>query len=95
MGSTSARIRGLGHLVLAPADQDDDRGFDYFAAVRVKSLEDLPEDLSGERDGGREWAIFKYAGHVSGIGTTCCAAGDWLVQSDRAPKSGSMAMIEH
>jgi len=88
------RVSAYG-LILAPADQDGDRGFDYFAAAQVKSLEDLPEDLSDERVGGRKWAIFKHTGHVSGVGMTCGAAGDWLAQSDRAPKTGSMAMIEH
>lgn len=81
-------------LNLAPADETDDSGFDYFAAVQVKSLDELPEGLSGSRIVGREWAVFAHAGHVSSIGATCGAAGDWLAQSGRAPKSGPMQMIE-
>jgi AraC family transcriptional regulator len=81
-------------LCLAPADQKDEAGFDYFAAVQMKSLDDLPEELSGARIDGRSWAAFKHAGHVSSIGSTCAAAGEWLAQSGRGPKSGSMQMIE-
>ena len=33
-------------------------------------------------------------GHVSTIGATCAAAGEWLAQSGRAPKIGPMQMIE-
>lgn len=82
-------------LCLAPADQNDDCGFDYFTAVRVKSLNDLPEGLSGARIGPREWAVFANPGHVSNIGATCAAAGEWLGQSGRAPKNASMQMIEY
>ena len=82
-------------LVLAPADGSDDDGFDYFAAVQVKHLDDLPEGLSGTRIVAREWAVFRHAGHVASIGATCAAAGEWLARSGRAPKSGPMQMIEY
>jgi len=96
IGSLPDEVTGSAYgLNLAPADENDESGFDYFAAVRVKSFDDLPECLSGTRINGREWAVFKHAGHVSSIGATCGAAGEWLAQSGRAPKSGGMQMIEH
>jgi AraC family transcriptional regulator len=96
MATIPGAIPGAAYgLNLAPADLNDDCGFDYFAAVRVKSLNDLPEGLSGARIGPREWAVFANPGHVSNIGATCAAAGEWLGQSGRAPKNGSMQMIEY
>lgn len=95
IGTTPGEVQGTAYgLCLAPADETDEAGFDYFAAVQVKSLNDLPEGLSGTRIAGRNWAAFKHAGHVSSIGSTCAAAGEWLVQSGRAEKSGRMQMIE-
>ncbi len=95
IGTIPGEVQGAAYgLNLSPADENDDSGFDYFAAVQVKSLDDIPEGLSGVRIGAREWAVFKHAGHVSSIGATCGAAGDWLSQSGRAPKSGPMQMIE-
>ncbi len=96
IGTIPDEVAGAAYgLNLAPADEMDDSGFDYFAAVQVKSLDGLAEGLSGARIAGREWAVFKHAGHVSGIGATCGAAGDWLARSSRAPKSGPMQMIEY
>ncbi len=95
IGTVPGEIAGAAYgLNLAPADPDDHKGFDYFAAVRVKSLDQLPEGMSGARMAGREWASFKHAEHVASIGATCGAAGEWLAQSGRAPKSGAMQMIE-
>lgn len=95
MATIPGAIPGAAYgLNLAPADATDDCGFDYFAAVRVRSLNDLPEGVSGARVGPREWAVFDSPGHVSNIGATCAAAGEWLAQSGRAPKSGPMQMIE-
>jgi AraC family transcriptional regulator len=81
-------------LNLAPADLNDEFGFDYFAAVQVKSLDALPEGLSGTRIGAREWAVFQHEDHVATIGATCAAAGEWLGKSGRMRKSGAMQMIE-
>ena len=96
IGTIPGEVPGKAYgLNLAPADEKDDSGFDYFAAVQARSLDELPEGLSGVRIAGREWAAFGHAGHVSGIGATCGAAGEWLAQSGRAPKSGPMQMIEY
>lgn len=96
IGAIPDEVSGAAYgLVLAPADEADDCGFDYLPAVQVKSLDDLPEGLSGARVRGCEWAVFAHAGHVSSIGATCAAAGDWLAQSGRSPKTGSMQMIEY
>lgn len=95
IGAIPSELSGAAYgLNLAPADEADQAGFDYFCAVQVKSLDEIPEGLSGVRIGGREWAVFKHNGHVSTIGATCGAAGDWLAQSGRMPKSGPMQMIE-
>lgn len=95
IGAIPNEVQGVAYgLNLSPADENDDQGFDYFAAVQVKSLDEIPEGLTGTRIAGREWAVFKHAGHVSSIGATCGAAGDWLAQSGRAPQSGPMQMIE-
>ena len=77
-----------------PADAGDDCGFDYAPAVQVKSLDDLPEGLSGIRVEGREWAVYLHREHVSTVGATCAAAGEWLAQSGRTPTTGKMQMIE-
>jgi AraC family transcriptional regulator len=81
-------------LCLGPADDDDGCGFDYMPSVQVRSLDDLPEGIVGVRIAGREWAIFRHLEHVSSVGVTCAAAGDWLAQSGRTPPSGPMQMIE-
>ena len=95
IGAVPRQVPGTAYgLCLAPADANDENGFDYFAAVQVKSLDELPEGLSGTRIARRNWAVFNHPGHVSSIGATCGAAGEWLAQSGRAPKSGAMQMIE-
>lgn len=81
-------------LCLGPADAADDCGFDYAAAVQVKSLDDLPEGLSGIRVDAREWAVYRHREHVSTVGSTCAAAVEWLAQSGRSPPAGAMQMIE-
>lgn len=95
LGSIANTIEGAAFgLCLAPADPDDEVGFDYAPAVEVSSLGDCPKGLSGIRIPPREWAVFRHSGHVSSLGTTCAAAGDWLAQSGRKPVGGSMQMIE-
>ena len=81
-------------LCLGPADGADDSGFDYMPSVQVRTLDDLPEGIAGARISGRDWAVFRHQGHVSAIGETCAAAGEWLAQSGRAPPVGPMQMIE-
>ncbi len=95
LGSIAHTIEGAAFgLCLAPSDPNDEAGFDYAPAVEVSSLSDCPKGLSAIRIPPREWAVFKHAGHVSSLGGTCAAAGDWLVQSGRKPTSGGMQMIE-
>ncbi len=95
LGSIANTIEGAAFgLCLAPADPDDDAGFDYAPAVEVSSLDDLPEGLSGIRIAPREWAVFRHAGHVSTLGATCAAAGDWLANSGRQPTDCAMQMLE-
>ena len=95
LGAITHTIPGAAFgLCLAPADPTDEAGFDYAPAVEVSSLSDLPEGLSGIRIAQREWAVFRHAGHVSTLGATCAAAGEWLASSGRQPVDCAMQMIE-
>lgn len=95
LGSITNTIQGAAFgLCLAPADPDDEVGFDYAPAVEVSSLTDCPTGLTGIRIPPREWAVFRHPGHVSSLGATCGAAGEWLAQSGRRPADCSMQMIE-
>jgi AraC family transcriptional regulator len=95
LGAITNTIPGAAFgLCLAPADPDDEAGFDYAPAVEVSSLSDLPEGLSGIRMAPRTWAVFRHAGHVSSLGATCAGAGEWLARSGRQPDDCAMQMIE-
>lgn len=95
LGAITNTIEGAAYgLCLAPADPNDDAGFDYAPAVEVSSLDDLPEGLVGIRIAARNWAVFRHDGHVSTLGATCAAAGEWVSRSGRAPPEGPMQMIE-
>jgi len=95
LGSITNTIPGAAWgLCLAPSDPIDEAGFDYAPAVEVSSLDDLPEGLSGVRIAPRDWAVFRHAGHVSTLGATCAAAGEWLAASGRQPEGMMMQMLE-
>lgn len=95
LGAIANTIEGAAWgLCLAPADPADDAGFDYAPAVQVSSLDSLPEGLSGIRIGARDWAVFRHDGHVSTLGATCAAAGEWLAASGRQPPDIGMQMLE-
>jgi AraC family transcriptional regulator len=75
---------------------DDREGFDYICGVQVKSLDELPEELSGLRLPARRYAVFEHKDHISTIGSTCAAIfGDWLPKSDVKAAEGPLMMIEH
>jgi AraC family transcriptional regulator len=81
-------------VVVAEADGDRD-GFDYMTGTEMKSLDQLPEELSGLRLPARRYAIFQHAGHVSAIGATCGAIfGSWLPRSGRELADGPLQLIE-
>lgn len=95
VGAIPDVIEGAAYgLCLGPADPNDDAGFDYAPAVEVSDLSRLPEGLSGIRVAARDWAVFHHAGHVSSVGATCAAAGEWLAGSGRDWGEGPMQMIE-
>lgn len=95
LGAITNTIPGAAFgLCLAPADPGDETGFDYAPAVEVSTLSDLTEGLSGIRIAPREWAVFRHAGHVSSLGGTCAAAGEWLAVSGRQPADCALQMIE-
>ena len=75
---------------------DDREGFDYICGVQVKSLDELPEELSGLRLPARRYAVFEHKDHVSTVGSTCGAIfGEWLPKSDVKAAEGPLMMIEH
>ncbi len=95
IGTMPTEVQGAIYgLCLGPADGNDEFGFDDMPAVEVRSLDDLCERVSSVRRAGRTWAIFQHREHVSSIGLTCGAAGEWFAQSGRAPPSGTLQMIE-
>ena len=95
LGAIPHAIEGAAFgLCLAPEDPHDEAGFDYAPAVQVTGLSDCPRELAAIRIQPCEWAVFRHDGHVSTLGATCAAAGDWLAQSGRRPARGGMQMIE-
>jgi AraC family transcriptional regulator len=81
-------------VCLTPSDPQGD-GFDYLAAVAVRSLDELPEALSGLRLARRRYACFKHEGHVSAVGATCEAIfGHWAPGSGRELESEPLFLIE-
>ena len=64
--------------------------------MQVKSLDELPEELSGLRLPARRYAVFEHKDHISTIGSTCAAIfGDWLPKADIKAAEGPLMMIEH
>jgi len=81
-------------VCLAPSTGDE--GFDYLTAVAVRSLNDLPEGLSGLRLARRRYAVFPHADHVSKIGATCNAIfAQWQPPSGLALASEPVFLVEH
>ena len=78
------------------APSNGEEGFDYLTAIAVKSLDDLPEDLSGARIAKRRYAMFKHDGHVSTIGATCAAIfGEWQPKSGLTLEHDPFFLIEY
>jgi AraC family transcriptional regulator len=78
------------------AAPDDREGFDYICGVAVKSLDELPEGLSGLRLPARRYAVFWHGDHISTIGSTCAAIfSEWLPKSGEKTAEGPLMMIEH
>lgn len=95
IGAIPGEVPGVAYgLCLAPTAGENDCGFDYMPSVQVRTLDMLPEGLAGVRLAGRKWAVFSHTDHVSTIGVTCGAAGEWLAHSGRALPEGPMQMIE-
>ena len=75
---------------------DDREGFDYICGVQVKSLDELPEELSRLAHSGAPLRGVRAQGSVSTIGSTCAAIfGDWLPNSGFKRAEGPLMMIEH
>jgi AraC family transcriptional regulator len=65
-------------------------------AVAVRSLDELPEGLSGVRISRRPYAIFHHSDHISKIGATCAAIfGEWQPKSGQKIEKEPLFLIEH
>lgn len=96
IGSIPGETRGHSYGICAHNGSDaGDEGFDYVAGVAVRSLDDLPQDLVGMRIPGQRWAVFRHEDHVSTLGGTCAAAGEWLAREGHKPAEGAVQMVEH
>jgi AraC family transcriptional regulator len=81
-------------ICLAPSSGEE--GFDYLTAVAVRSLDELPEGLSGLRISRRRYAIFHHGDHISKIGATCAAIfGEWQPKSGQEIEKQPLFLIEH
>jgi len=95
IGHIPGEVGGSAYGVCTAAAPGDRDGFDYIAGVAVRSLDDLPEELSGLRIPQRRYAVFEHKEHISTIGSTCAAIfGDWLPNSGRKTAEGPLMMIE-
>jgi AraC family transcriptional regulator len=82
-------------VCMAATDGSRD-GFDYIAGVAVRSLDELPEELTGIRVPAHRYAVFRHEDHVASIGATCGAIfSDWLPASGHAAADGPLMLIEH
>lgn len=77
------------------SEDERDDGFDYLAAVPVRSLDELPDGLVGVRIPALSFAVFQHRGHVSAMGGTCGAAFEWMAQNQRAYPDSSVTMVEY
>lgn len=94
IGAVPGEISGAAFgACFQPASGEE--GFDYLTSVKVRSLDDLPEGLSGARLGPHRYAKFSHGGHISSIGETCAAIfGDWLPASGEKG-GGPLFMLEY
>jgi AraC family transcriptional regulator len=96
IGHIGGEIEGAAYGVcIEPAEDKAEEGFDYFASIAVRSLDDLPKDLIGMRIPACTWAVFHHSDHVSTLATTCAAAAEWLAREGYAPSGGAVQMIEY
>ncbi len=87
--------QGDAYGVCLRAEDDAAEGFDYLAAVPMRSLDDLPGELVGVRIPASTFAVFQHRGHISEIGATCAAAGEWLARTGRAQPGVAVMMVEY
>jgi AraC family transcriptional regulator len=73
-----------------------DDGFDYTAAIEIRSIDEMPVGLKALRIPAGRSAIFRHGGHVADVGAVCNAiATDWSDRTDLVPSEGPIQMIEH
>ena len=95
IGHMPGQIPGSAYGVCLKDEDDRADGFDYLAAVPMRSLDALDDGLVGVRIPALSFAIFQHRGHVSAIGATCAAAGAWLGRSGRGHSGTAVMMVEH
>jgi AraC family transcriptional regulator len=95
IGNVSWEIPGSTYGVVSSSG-DEREGFDYMSGVAVRSLDSLPEGLSGIRLQPRRYACFQHHEHVSAIAGTCGAIFEqWLPSSGEQAADGALMLIEH
>ena len=95
IGTLPDEIPGAAYGIVSSV-ADDREGFDYMAGVAVRSLDELPEGLSGVRLPARRYACFAHREHVSAISATCDAIFEqWLPASGEKTADGPLMLIEH
>ena len=95
IGNIPGETEGQSYGICICSPSAEDEGFDYLSGVAVRSLDDLPEDLVGVRVPAQRWAVYPHEDHVSTLGGTCAAAGEWLAREGHKPAEGAVQMIEY
>lgn len=89
------QLPGDAYGVCLRAEGEPQDGFDYLAAVPMRSLDQLPDGLVGVRIPALTVAVFRHRDHVSSIGATCEAAGAWLASERRDEPGVAVMMVEY
>ncbi len=81
----------IGHAAYGVSHNCDDQGaFDYLAGVEVSSFSDLPQEFERLRVPEQHYAVFEYAGHITGIKQAFeFIWREWLPKSGREPALGA------
>jgi AraC family transcriptional regulator len=78
IGRVPGQVGGVTYGVCFPSSD----GFDYMAAVEVRSSEGLPDEFSVVTMPAERYAVFSHKGHVSKLPETCRAIErEWLPRS--------------
>lgn len=77
-------------------DLHDNDGFEYTAAIEIRTRDEAPAGLKTETLPAQKIAIFRYPGHVADIGAVCSSVlADWNKRTDETPSEGPIHLIEY